>query len=520
MNRLLGAWSLRTRLVVLTALMLVAVAVFLWIYFPARMEHFSRRWVERRAIGMALVTASAAAPGLEFDDTTNLNELLAGLSTAPEATYAAVRRGNGTVMAAWKPDLVPAASVTLGDAPVVSYVGGQLRVDAPIKAKGGSHGSVTLGFSLDELEKEVHSNSMAVALVSLLVFLFGLAVSFVIGTVLVRPVQKMTAVALRIADGDISQREVEVPGTDEIGRMASAFNRMLHSLRVLADAADHIGQGDLTRRVDLEGQVAAAFNRMIDGQRKLVGQIADTSIKLGSAAAQIYAAAQEQEAAASKQAAGVEEVNRTMQSLLESASNVAESARGVFENAQRTRQTSDTTVEQVNGLSGHAGRIAELLEVIRDIADRSDLLALNASLEATRAGDAGRAFSLVASEMRRLAERVTTSVSDVKSLLVDIRSSGASAIVATEEGRKLAEGTTESARQITMVTQQQRTVTGQILESMREISTILSQTASSTQDTRASIEMLRTMAESLTVVVGQFRINAGAAAATATAAAA
>jgi methyl-accepting chemotaxis protein len=163
--------------------------------------------------------------------------------------------------------------------------------------------------------------------------------------------------------------------------------------------------------------------------------------------------------------------------------------------------------QNVMTLSGHTNRIAELLEVIRDIADRSDLLALNASLEATRAGDAGRAFALVASEMRRLAERVTGSVQDVKSLLVDIRSSAAATAISTDESRKLAEGTTESARQITMVTQQQRTATGQVLDSMREISTILGESVTSMREIRASSEMLRKTAEHLNEVVNNFKIE-------------
>src|SRR5205823_4647601 len=95
---------------------------------------------------------------------------------------------------------------------------------------------------------------------------------------------------------------------------------------------------------------------------------------------------------------------------------------------------------------------------------------LNASIEASRAGEAGRSFSIVAAEMRRLAERVTASVQDVKSLVDDIRSYGSATVTATEEGRKLAEGTTDSARQISMVTQQQRTGTEQVTESMKDIS--------------------------------------------------
>jgi methyl-accepting chemotaxis protein len=258
----------------------------------------------------------------------------------------------------------------------------------------------------------------------------------------------------------------------------------------------------------MEGSVAAAFNRMIEGQRAIVRQIGETSVQLATAASEIYASAQEQQATATQQSAGVEEASQTMQSLLESAAHIAESARGVLANAERTRETTDGMSKRFAELTGHTNRIAELLEVIREIADRSDLLALNASLEATRAGEAGRPFSLVAAEMRRLAERVTASVSDVKSLVSDVRAFGSSTIMSTEEGRRLAESTTESARQITLVTQQQRTGTEQVSQGMRDITAALTQSVSAATQIRSSTEALKAQADRLAHMVGRFRIDA------------
>ncbi len=488
-------------------LQLALVALVWWAFLPTRMEEALRRSFEHRANSLASVLAGAVAPGLEFDDVTNLREILDGFLKTPEANYASLRRDNGTVLVSLNPSRIPDAPVTVQEEPVITYFSDHLRVDRLVRAKGGSRGVLSIGFTLVELEKEHRAQVRIMNLVSLFLFLLGCFFSFLLGTVIMRPLERMTVAALRIASGDLSQSALGIKGSDEIGRMAAAFDRMLHSLRTIATVSERLGSGDLTCRVELEGQVAEAFNRMIAGQRMLVSQIADAAMKLGGAAAQLYAVVQEQEGSTTRQASGVEEVSRTMQSLVDSASNITDAARGVFDNAQRTRQTTETMATHVQHLSGHTSRIAELLEVIRDIADRSDLLALNASLEATRAGDAGRAFSLVASEMRRLAERVTASVQDVKSLLVDIRSSGASTVVATEDGRKLAESTTESARQITMVTQQQRTATGQVLESMREISTILGQSVTATRETRASVEMLRTTAEHFNQVVGKFKLT-------------
>ena len=499
--------SLRVRLVLLVNLLLALVALFWWLYLPVRLEETLRRGFEHRAIAVADVLTSAVAPGVEFDDASNVKEILSGFLRTPDASYAVVRRDSGAVVAALNPERMPQNRVAVGATPAITYPGDHLRVDAPIHGKGGGSGVLTIGFSLSELELERKAQVRIMNLVSLVLFVIGCIASYILGTVLMRPLQRMTVAALHIASGDLSQSPLGIQSRDEIGRMAAAFDRMLHALRTIATAAERLGSGDLTGRVDLEGQVAEALNRMITGQRMLVRQIAEAAMKLGGASAQIYAVVQEQEGSTTRQASGVTEVSRTMQSLVDSASNITDTARGVFDNAQRTRQTTEAMSTHVQALSGHTNRIAELLEVIRDIADRSDLLALNASLEATRAGDAGRAFSLVASEMRRLAERVTASVQDVKSLLSDIRSSGASTVVATEEGRKLAENTTESARQITMVTQQQRTATGQVLESMREISNILSESVTSTRETRASVEMLRTTADHLSQVVGKFKLD-------------
>jgi hypothetical protein len=240
---------------------------------------------------------------------------------------------------------------------------------------------------------------------------------------------------------------------------------------------------------------------------RVVQQLAGASMQLASAAAQIYASAQQQEAAGAHQAAGVEEVNRTVVSLLESASHIAGSAHGVLANAERTRETTLSMHKQLAALNGHTDRIAELLEVIREIATRSDLLALNASMEAARAGDAGRAFGVVAGEMRRLAERATDTVQSVKSLLADVRTSGGATRLAADESRALAEGTTESARAITSVTEQQRAATEQVLESTRHIGAVLSESVAAAADARASAGLLKGEADRLAEVVGESRLD-------------
>lgn len=341
----------------------------------------------------------------------------------------------------------------------------------------------------DELERETEASRRAMAgaftegrvlqrdsLAVMLVLIFA-AVS-VLGVLAVRttrqvlgPLAKLTAAANRIAvQGDLTA-QIEVERDDEIGQLARAFSEMLSQLREL--------------RFAIEGSVH----------------------RLAAAAAEIHASAQEQEAASQMQSSGAEQVNRTMQSLLESARHIADSAGGVFTNAERTKLTSASTAQKIGELSAHTGRMVEILEVIREIAERSDLLALNASLEGTRAGEAGRGFSLVANEMRRLSERVGASVQDVKVLVTDIRASGASTVMVTEEARKLAEGTAESAKQITLVTQQQQTATELVSRSMKDVAEALVQTVAANRQTiRAAVD-LKSEAERLSTLVGRFRVE-------------
>jgi methyl-accepting chemotaxis protein len=274
-----------------------------------------------------------------------------------------------------------------------------------------------------------------------------------------------------------------------------------------------VKDGDLTQKIDIRGpndeigQLANMFQQMVTKLRDIPLTIQGSVKNLAAAAAEIYAASQEQEAAAQQQSTAVEEISRTMQSLLEAAGHISDSARGVLSNAERSRETSDLTSKKITELNNHTSRMAEILDVIREIADRSDLLALNASLEGTRAGEAGRGFSLVAAEMRRLAERVTASVADVKGLVTDVRGSGSSTVLVTEEARKLAESTTDSARQITMVTTQQRTATEQVTASMKDISSVLTQSVSAARQTRSASEGLKAQAEKLTDLLSRFRID-------------
>jgi methyl-accepting chemotaxis protein len=344
---------------------------------------------------------------------------------------------------------------------------------------------------------------------TILVCVWAPVCAYALGRAVSRPIGKLTAISRRIVElGDLKEiGTVPVATNDEIGVLTDRVNDVLDLMRDVSVAAHAIAKGDLRAVVDGTGELPDSFRGMLESLRGMVQQIRETSVDLASAAAEIFAASQEQEAAAASQSSAMVEISRTMDSLSDSAAHVSDAVQGVLGNAERTLHNTDDMVRRIGELTGHANRIGEILEVIRDIADRSDLLALNGSLEASHAGEGGRGFALVASEMRRLAERVTASVSDVKKLVSDIRDSGSSTVMATEESKKLAEGTTDAARQITFVTQQQRSGTEQVSQSIKGIADVVSQAVSATSQTRTSAQGLKTQADRLSALVKRFELT-------------
>jgi methyl-accepting chemotaxis protein len=326
------------------------------------------------------------------------------------------------------------------------------------------------------------------------------------------PLGKITQAASQVVEvGKLGEMgRIPVVQTDEAGIVAMHINELLDLLARLSSAAGAVAEGDLAVTVNGRGDLPDAFRDMIGNLKSIVREIRETSVQLATAATEIYAASQEQEASATSQSSAMVEISRTADSLSDAAAHVSDAVAGVLSNAERTLGTTEQMVVRIGELSTHASRIGEILEVIRDVADKSDLLALNGSLEACRAGESGRGFSLVAAEMRRLAERVTASVQDVKNLVADIRASGSSTVMATEESKKLAQSTTEAARQITLVTQQQRSGTEQVSQSVKDIAQVLAQAVAATTQTRTSAEDLKVQADRLAGLVRRFHLESAA----------
>lgn len=291
------------------------------------------------------------------------------------------------------------------------------------------------------------------------------------------------------------------------------------------------------------------FSKVIETLRTFVRETNEAALRLSSSANEVLAASTQHESSSTEQAAAIHETTATMEELKHASAQIAENAGAVARVAEETLNSARSgrgaigefiqamqqiradglaVSESITKLLRRVERIGTVVEVIDEIADRSDLLALNAALEGSRAGEAGKGFSIVAAEMRRLAENVLDSTKEIKNLITEIREATAAAATAadasrtaTESGERLGsvaasavEGilagvqeTSDAARVINLATQQQRTATEQVVASMAEIEDVTRQTTQASKQATSAAAELTQLAGRLSELIKRFKAD-------------
>ncbi|MHB1017044.1 MAG: methyl-accepting chemotaxis protein [Coriobacteriia bacterium] len=329
--------------------------------------------------------------------------------------------------------------------------------------------------------------------------------------------------------------------------------RMMAPLASVVDSIKRACQSEIGHKVtansrDEFGILSRSYNQLLDLIIYLLSQMQDSSSRLAGTSTEILSATEQQASGAAEQAASISETTATMEELAATYRQIAENANqvvkmaeaslGSAENGQQSVMSTLGSMEQIKAraqasaakilqLGERSQQIGQVLVMINSIADQTKILALNAAIEAARAGEAGKGFSVVAVEIRKLAESVVQSTGEIEMIMTQIQGAANELVISTEQELKQVESgvdlaqstgdsfeaildtieqTTSAAKEISAATQQQRSATEQVVKAMREVASVAQQTAAASRQVAGAAEHLSAIANESRQIGSAFTI--------------
>lgn len=272
-------------------------------------------------------------------------------------------------------------------------------------------------------------------------------------------------------------------------------------------SARRIAMGDLSGSVKVQGGLAQEVEALRKNLGQAILQIRRAALEVGQAAVELDATAALQSGGMTEQSAAVAETRATVSHVSREAQDIESMASVVDERTKATLRQSGELERGLTELIRTTERSGELLDEVRGIADKSDLLALNASLEGVRAGEAGRGFALVAAQMQQLAERVRLTVDDLQALNAQVASHSQQSRTAMVATATEAEGAMLAATEIRERAARQGRAMSQVDQSVAEISEVTHRVASGTEQLRSASTRLVDLVRSIEQAVSTFELE-------------
>jgi methyl-accepting chemotaxis protein len=402
-------------------------------------------------------------------------------------------------------------------------------------------------------------------------------VGAVLGRRVTVPLLELGEAARRLSRGDLNV-QVRVRSRDEIGQLTDTLNQSIVRLRGLVqteaerdeerrrreelqqnivrflDVATEISQGDLTRRGEVSsgvlGNVVDAINVMVEeiaailqDVRRAAEMVARSAGEMIGSSGDLAAGAQLQAREATSVSESVEQLTTSVRQVSASAEASALAARQALdvsqrgdqavthslERMQRIRREVQAISKKMKGLGDRSLEISEIVDTIEDLASQTHLLALNASIEAAGAGEAGVRFAVVADEIRKLAERASKAARDIAGLIKGVQSETQEAMVVVEQGTQeveagyrvaseageslkeiagVARRSAELAQDISLATQQQVRGAESVAAATQAIASVAVQTEKRVAETRRTVDELVRLADELTRGLARFKLAA------------
>ena len=583
-------FGLQPKIVLFLAAVLVPLAAITWTIAVRALERNLTDEFTSKGSAIANTLASSGVDMVLTRDASTVQALVDQFAAIQGVAYVMVYDPQRTLIAHTFAPLVPGGiiekNLVPGSMPKqirdIEYAepgNGRRRdiIDIGVPMLGGQLGTVRVG-----MDKAIIKGAASHSGNFLLLVFGGMAtVAMLGGAVLARritkPVAALVNVAQRVGQGDLS-RLAPVKSQDEIGQMAATFNDTVIRLRALVqteaerdeerrqrealqhnivkflDTVVEVGQGDLTKRGevtgDVLGNVVDAINVMVEELAAVVGDVRQAAVRVASGSNGMLTATGQMAAAAQAEAREAMNVNTAMAEMalsvrrvadnadqsakaagqtLEAARKGEQSVRDSLGSMQQIRAEVQTISKKIKGLGDRSLEISEIVGTIQDIASQTHLLALNASIEAAGAGDAGLRFAVVADEVRKLAERATQATKDISALIRNVQAETQEAVVAMEEGTKEVEAgyqvslkAEESLQEIARISQTAAALAADIslatqkqvhgaestATSVQSIAGMAAETEQDVRESRQTVEELARLAEELTAKLSRFKLAA------------
>ncbi len=362
--------------------------------------------------------------------------------------------------------------------------------------------------AIDKTENDIKVRINILLIIVIITVLGAVLVGYILTINIARPIKALTTIAGRISEGDLTQQIPKIRSKDEIRELGHAFSNMVLNLRTLI-----VNVNDASQELVASSEELAASSEEVS---KVSEQIAITVSELARGASEQAVSSEKGNAKILDTVEGLARIAEDMsnsEKIMQQAKEVVKKGEdSVRYQEQKVKENNETSLEvadAISELSDKSQEIGKILEVIRSISDQTNLLALNAAIEAARAGEAGKGFSVVADEIRKLAEQSSFSVKQIDTIIREVQSGVNSAVVKMDKSKAVANEQSASLvntvaafdniadvveninSKIVMVAERSQDLSRNAVQAGDEITGIASvaqQTAASTQEVAAATE--------------------------------